>query len=143
LNLEAEHLSPKDVTSGRVEHIVSEAERLLEQGRGLALSSTFSRYVPALKRSIPAIMAEAVIGILAIRNFAGLFLSGGDIAVEVCRRLSVSAISVRGEVEPGITAGELIGGKGHGMRVVTKAGGFGTKAALVKSLSYLEKGELT
>ena len=143
LNLEAEHLSQKDVASGRIERIVSEAERLLEQGRGLALSSTFSRYMPDLKRSIPAIMAEAVIGILAIRNFAGLFLSGGDIAVEVCRRLYVSAISVRGEVEPGITAGELIGGKGHGMRVVTKAGGFGTKAALVKSLSYLEKGELT
>ena len=87
-------------------------------------------------------MAEVVVGILATRKFAGLFLSGGDIAVEVCRRLSVVAISVLGEVEPGVPAGELVGGPGEGMRVVTKAGGFGTEEALVKSIAYLERGHL-
>jgi uncharacterized protein YgbK (DUF1537 family) len=143
LSLDVKHLSQEDVVSGKVDSIVAEAEHLLKQERGLALSSAFSRYMPDLKWSIPAIMAEAVIGILAIRTFAGLFLSGGDIAIEVCRRLDVSAISVQGEVEPGISAGELIGGLYQGMRVVTKAGGFGTEVALVKALSYLEKGELT
>jgi len=143
LNLGIEHLSDEDVASGRVGSIVEEAVRLLDQGRGVALSSTFSQYVPALKRSIPAILAEVVASILASRKFAGLFLSGGDIAVEVCRRLSVSAISVHGEVEPGIPAAELIGGQYQGMRVVTKAGGFGTEEALVKSVSYLEKGHLS
>jgi uncharacterized protein YgbK (DUF1537 family) len=42
-------------------------------------------------------------------------------------------------VEAGIPAGELIGGRGEGMRVVTKAGGFGTEQALVKALAYLER----
>ena len=143
LNLGIEHLNDGDVASGRVGSIVEEAVRLLDQGRGVALSSTFSQYVPALKRSIPAILAEVVASILASRKFAGLFLSGGDIAVEVCRRLSVSAISVHGEVEPGVPAAEFIGGQYQGMRVVTKAGGFGTEDALVKSVSYLEKGHLS
>ena len=96
-----------------------------------------------IRLSIPAILAEVVASILASRKFAGLFLSGGDIAVEVCRRLSVSAISVHGEVEPGVPAAEFIGGQYQGMRVVTKAGGFGTEEALVKSVSYLEKGHLS
>jgi uncharacterized protein YgbK (DUF1537 family) len=57
--------------------------------------------------------------------------------------MSVSAISVRGEVEAGIPAGETVGGPFSGIRVVTKAGGFGTENALVKSLKYLEEGYLT
>ena len=143
LNLEFEHLNQEDVLSRKVGSILAEADRLLGQGKGLALSSTFSRYAPALKHTIPALIAEVVAGILAGRKFAGLFLSGGDIAVEVCRRLQVSTIRVYGEVEPGVPAGELIGGQGQGMRVVTKAGGFGTEEALVKSISYLERGHLS
>jgi len=142
LNLEVEHLNRENVPYGGVTPIVEEANRLLGRGRRVALSSTFCQYVPAFNPSIAAIMAEAVAGILATRKVAGLFLSGGDVAMQVCRRLSVSAISVRGEVETGVPAGELIGGQGQGMRVVTKAGGFGTEAALIKSISYLEKGHL-
>jgi uncharacterized protein YgbK (DUF1537 family) len=139
LNLDTERLSQKDFSA----HLVAEASRLLEQGRGLALSSTFSQYAPELKHTIPTLMAEIAAKILAGRKFAGLFLSGGDIALEVCRRLGVSAIRVHGEVEPGVPAGELIGGAHQGMRVVTKAGGFGTEEALIKSISYLEKGDLS
>lgn len=143
LNLAVERLSQEDVLSGKVESILAEADRLLDQGKGVALSSTFSQYIPALRHTIPALMAEVVARILTTRKFAGLFLSGGDIAVEVCRRLSISAIRVHGEVEPGVPAGELTGGQGQGMRVVTKAGGFGTEEALVKSVAYLEKGYLS
>jgi len=143
LNLEVEHISQEDIASGKVGSILQEASRLLDRKKGVAVSSTFSQYTPALKHAIPALMAEVAAGILTSRKFGGLFLSGGDIAVEVCRRLSVAAISVLGEVEPGVPAGELIGGQGGGMRVVTKAGGFGTAEALVKSISYLEKGHLS
>jgi uncharacterized protein YgbK (DUF1537 family) len=60
----------------------------------------------------------------------------------VCAKLSVSAVRVYGEVEPGVPAGEVVGGVAQGMRVVTKAGGFGTDAALAKAISYIEKGSL-
>jgi len=63
--------------------------------------------------------------------------------VEVCRRIEVSAIRVHDEVEAGVPAGELLGGQYQGMRVVTKAGGFGTEEALVKSIAYLERGKVS
>ncbi|HET6478325.1 MAG TPA: nucleotide-binding domain containing protein, partial [Dehalococcoidales bacterium] len=143
LNLEAEKLNKEGILSGRPESVLKEADTLIGEGKGIAISSTFSRYVPALKQSMAGIMAEIVAGILASHQFAGLFLSGGDIAVEVCRRLQVSAIQVHGEVEPGVPAGELIGGQHPGMRVVTKAGGFGTEEAMVKSIHYLERGNVS
>ncbi len=142
-NLDVEHLNIENLFPNGVARLVDEAKGLLCQGRGLALSSAFSQYVPALTRLIPAIMAEVVAGILDSQSFAGILLSGGDIAVEVCHRLSVAAILVCGEVEPGVPAGKLISGQHAGMRVVTKSGGFGTEASLVKSISYLEGGHLT
>ena len=143
LDLDVERLKDGNGTAVEVSRMAAEASRFLGQGRSLALTSTFSRYVPALKRTIPIALAEAVASALTASQPAGLFLSGGDIALEVCRRLSVSSIRVHGEVEPGVPAGEVVGGDAAGIRLVTKAGGFGTGAALIKSISYLEKGCLT
>ena len=142
LNLEVEQLNQEGIAPGKVGSIVEEIDHFLGQGKSVALSSVFSRFMPTLKQQVATIMAEAVAGIVNSNRLAGLFLSGGDIAAAVCRSLSVSAIRVHGEVEPGVPAGELIGGKGEGIRVVTKAGGFGTEATLVKSILYLEKGHL-
>jgi len=142
LNLEVEQSNQEGIVSEKVGSTVEEIKHFIGQGKRVALSSAFSQFVPALKQWVAITIAEAVVGIVGSLKFAGLFLTGGDIAAEVCRSLSVSAIRVHGEVEPGVPAGELIGGKGEGIRVVTKAGGFGTEAALVKSILYLEKGHL-
>jgi len=142
LNLEVEQLNQEGIVPGKVGSIVEEIDHFLGQGKSVALSSAFSRFMPALKQQVATIMAEAVAGIVNSHRLTGLFLSGGDIAAEVCRSLSASAIRVHGEVEPGVPAGELIGGTGEGIRVVTKAGGFGTEVTLVKSILYLEKGYL-
>lgn len=143
LSLQVEHLQQENGSSKELERVVREATRLLAQGKSVVLTSALSQYVPDLKWTIPPALAEVVENIVSSHKLGGLFLSGGDIAVAVCRRLSVSAIRVRGEVEPGIPAGEAIGGQSDGIRVVTKAGGFGTADALVKSIMYLEKGYLT
>ena len=143
LNLETEKLNTEEILSGRPESVLKEADALIDKGKGIAITSTFSQYVPGLKQAMAAVMAEIVAGVLASHEFAGLFLSGGDIALEVCRRVQVSAIQVNGEIEPGVPAGELIGGRYQGKRVVTKAGGFGTEEALVKSIAYLERGNVT
>jgi uncharacterized protein YgbK (DUF1537 family) len=142
-DLEVEHLSRGGISPDGVGRVVREASRLLDSGSGLALSPIFSRYAPDIGHLLPAFIARVVAGLLAARAFAGLVLSGGDIAVEVCRRLQVSAIKVHGEVEPGVPAGEMVGGQYQGMRVVTKAGGFGTEEALIKSIAYLERGHLS
>lgn len=143
LRLEAGHFREDGQPSEDVNNLVAQARRLLADGRSLAVTSTFSQYVPGLKHVIPATLADAAVAALRSCRPVGIFLSGGDIAVAVCRKMSVSAISVLGEVEAGIPAGETVGGPFSGIRIVTKAGGFGTEKALIKSLTYLEKGCLT
>ena len=143
LNLITERLNAEELLSVKLESILKKAELLINEGKGIAISSTSSRYVPALKQSIVKIIAAIIVSILATHKFVGLFLSGGDTTLEACRKIRASAIQVYGEVEPGVSAGELMNGEYPRMRIVTKAGGFGNEETLVRSITYLEGGELT
>jgi uncharacterized protein YgbK (DUF1537 family) len=78
--------------------------------------------------------------ILAHRSLRGLILTGGDTARSVCRNSGITGIKLDREIETGIPLGRLLGA--GNIPVVTKAGAFGTKTALVKALAAL-KGELT
>ena len=72
----------------------------------------------------------------------GIFLTGGDTAISVCRALGVGSIDILAEVLPGIPLGQLVGGSCPGLRVVTKAGAFGGDNAIVESVKALRgKGE--
>jgi uncharacterized protein YgbK (DUF1537 family) len=62
----------------------------------------------------------------------GLVLSGGDTAMTICKQLQVEAIEILDEIEPGIPLGRVIGF--NDMLIVTKAGGFGSEQAVVKSV---------
>lgn len=142
LNLTADHVKPEDGFVQMKENVKSVAQGYLKKQGSLALSSISLPYNPELKQVLPVFLAEMVKHLLERKRYSGLFLSGGDISVEVCRRLGVSAISVYGEVELGIPAGRIIGGLYPGLRLVTKAGGFGTEAAILNSMTYIEKGEI-
>jgi uncharacterized protein YgbK (DUF1537 family) len=58
----------------------------------------------------------------------GLVLTGGDTAVSVARRLGATGLRVDDELEPGVPVGRLLGPRPY--RVVTKAGGFGSRDVL-------------
>ena len=70
--------------------------------------------------------------------FDALVLTGGETALGVARRLGAVGIRLEKEVEPGIPTGSLIGPSPY--RVVTKAGGFGDAATLLKAVQTLLKG---
>jgi len=57
--------------------------------------------------------------------------------VATCRALAVDALRILEEVQPGIPGGLLIGGPWDGLRVVTKAGGFGNPGALLDTGAWL------
>lgn len=133
---------PRDAPSRESSKILKEAARLLGQGRSLTVSSTFSPRRPELTTGVPAFLADIAAGLLKDNRISGLFLSGGDVAWEVCRRLGLSPISVLGEVEPGVPAGIVDRSDGSVLRIVTKAGGFGTREVILRSLAFLECGEL-
>lgn len=67
----------------------------------------------------------------------GLFLTGGDTAVSVCRALGTSSMRVQGEVAPGIPFGYLHTGPFAGLKVVTKAGAFGHEEVIMQSLDVM------
>jgi uncharacterized protein YgbK (DUF1537 family) len=52
--------------------------------------------------------------------------------------LGAVGIGVTGEVEAGAPAVTIVGGKWDGMRVVTKAGGFGDEMTLMRIVQYLK-----
>ncbi len=72
---------------------------------------------------------------------SGLVLTGGDIARSCCSHLSATAIKLVAEVAPGIPLGLLKGGPCDGLRVITKAGAFGTEDALCKAVDFLKQGK--
>ena len=90
---------------------------------------------------VAAAMGKIVNDLIAL-PLAGIFLTGGDTAVSVCRAQGVGSIDILAEVLPGIPLGQLVGGCCPGLRVVTKAGAFGGDNAIVESVKALRgKGE--
>jgi uncharacterized protein YgbK (DUF1537 family) len=66
-----------------------------------------------------------------------LVLTGGATARAVCERLGAHGVCLQGELEPGIPTGYLVGGIWDGVRVVTKAGGFGRPDTLLDVVQAL------
>lgn len=69
---------------------------------------------------------------------AGLFVTGGDVAMAVFDALDARTLSLTGRaVEAGIPVSRLRGGSADGTPVVSKAGGFGGRETAVNCLRYL------
>ena len=67
-----------------------------------------------------------------------LVLTGGDTARAVLKRLSIARLHIVGAVAPGIPIAETPDGA---VRVVTKAGGFGTPDILLRAVRILQERE--
>jgi D-threonate/D-erythronate kinase len=62
---------------------------------------------------------------------AAVVLAGGATARGVCEGRGVRGVRLSGEFRPGVPIGRLVGGVWDGVRVVTKAGGFGASSTLL------------
>ncbi len=116
---------------------VDRAIALLNQGRSVAITTAFSRFQQGQGVATALGLAEAAGAVLSRSPMAGLFMTGGDIARALCSILGAGAIRALGEVQPGVPAGLLMGGAHDGLRVVTKAGGFGDERAIIQSIDCL------
>ena len=118
---------------------VQEASDGLKAGKDVLLASAVDvdSVVKGSSEIISVAMGKIVQQVIFLKP-AGLFLTGGDTAVSVCRALGVNSINILDEVLPGIPLGELDGGCCPGMRVVTKAGAFGGEEAIVVAVKVLK-----
>jgi len=87
-----------------------------------------------------SILSEAFKRIIQNYNFSGLIIIGGDTSIKIMKAMNVDGIRIEKEVLPGIPMSRILGGKFEGLRVVTKAGGFGDDYTLAKIMKHL-KGE--
>jgi uncharacterized protein YgbK (DUF1537 family) len=141
-----------DEPSDEIARCILAAEQALRLGSDVLLASAVEadavdqarlagKHKGIDNQKVSEVIAEAlgqvVRGLVSLKP-AGLFLTGGDTAIAVCRALQVGAIDVMSEVSTGIPLGKLSGGICPGLRVVTKAGAFGSEQAIVDSVSILK-----
>jgi len=118
--------SPHPVTALQVAHLEETTRNDLSRSR------TIHRVAEA------GASPEAVVCAFTDASPVGLILTGGDTAAYVLRALGAHAISLAGEIAPGIPWGIVEGGLAGGCTVVTKSGGFGERDALVRAFEFCE-----
>ncbi len=72
-------------------------------------------------------------------EFKGIFSSGGDITVAVCKRLKASGMALKQEVIPLAAYGTLEGGDFPGLKIITKGGMVGDKDGMRKCVQFLKE----
>jgi D-threonate/D-erythronate kinase len=83
---------------------------------------------------IPARFASLVARIIGDdHEVAGIVVTGGDAASAVVEALNADGINLQGEVVDGVPIGTIVGGPAEGIRIVTKAGGFGDEQTLIRA----------
>lgn len=95
---------------------------------GLSATERQSRIATALARAAADAVKEAEV--------ADLFLTGGAVAKAVLGQMDADGISPTGtDIGAGIPVSSVVGGRADGLRVVTKAGGFGDPRTIRSWLS--------
>ena len=81
---------------------------------------------------------EQVAERLAAGSYDTVVLVGGDGAAAALQRVGADAIELHGTLAAGVPVGMILGGAAHGMRVVTKSGGFGRSDSLLEIVRRLQ-----
>jgi uncharacterized protein YgbK (DUF1537 family) len=89
---------------------------------------------------VAASLGQTVAAVAEQTRPDALLLTGGDTARAVLGALEGHGIELDEEILPGMPAGRIAGGQLGGVRVITKAGGFGPPNALVRARDYLRGG---
>ena len=90
-----------------------------------------------------AALAEEAHAWLAVHAAHGIVVTGGDTLHAVLRALQAHGVDLMQEAAPGIPLGRIAGGPWAGLRIVSKAGGFGGPAALADAAQLLMRKDAT
>ena len=73
------------------------------------------------------------------KSFKGIYSSGGDVTVSICKRFQTAGLSLEEEVLPLAAHGEMLLGDFPGMHMVTKGGSQGGRDAIIRCISFLKE----
>jgi len=89
-------------------------------------------------RRVTFILGQRIKEIVEKSTISGLILTGGDTARGVCKAMDISALEISGEVPLGIPIGIVSEGDHKGLMIITKAGSFGERDALINATTFLK-----
>ena len=72
-------------------------------------------------------------------SFKGLYTSGGDVTVAVCRKFDAAGLVLLDEVLPLAAYGKFLKGEFEGLHIITKGGSQGGKDAIHRCILYLKE----
>ncbi|MEM3430206.1 MAG: four-carbon acid sugar kinase family protein [Candidatus Bathyarchaeia archaeon] len=136
-----------------VHRVVDETKRIVSQGFDVIISSARTKEAVSgdlkigeslgmtsveVSNIIGLVLGEIASEVSAIGGVSGIFLTGGTTANRALEVMGAYGTEVDDEVSPGIPSSIIVGGRCSGLRIVTKAGGFGDEDAIMKSIRYLK-----
>lgn len=83
-------------------------------------------------------MAELIKSI-EVNSLSGMILTGGDMAVHICRAIGVNSIKIISEIDSGVPLGYIESDNLEKLFIVTKAGAFGKPDVFIKSIQAIEE----
>lgn len=91
-----------------------------------------------LGEQICALLAGLIREVLESAQPAGLYLSGGDVAIAVSRGLGASGFQIEGQIAGCVPWGRLLNVT-NSLLVMTRAGGFGDDNTLLEVIRFIEE----
>jgi len=133
---------------------VEEALEKINQGLDVIIASTYERkdYEKAIEKGktlgysredvskfTQNVLGEIAVKLISQNKISGIFLTGGDTAIGVIKKLGVRGTSIKQELMTGIPLMTLFGGESNGLKVITKAGAFGEENAIEYCMRKLKE----
>lgn len=89
---------------------------------------------------INSAFAEIAYGIFQAQpEYKGLYTSGGDVTVAVCKKFQTAGLSLSDEVLPLAAYGQSLTGPFAGIHIITKGGSQGKRDAINRCITYLKE----
>ena len=112
-----------------------DVEKAMETGRRHNLSGK------QVSEKIATIIAK-IVSSLDLKELSGMVLTGGDIAVHICKSIGADSIEIISEIDTAIPLGYIQGKNIDKLFIVTKAGAFGKPDAFIKAIKAIKNFDL-
>lgn len=112
-----------------------DVKRAVEAGQKYGLT------VKEVSEKTANVMAQ-IVSSLDLKKLSGMVLTGGDIAVHICKSIGVGSIEIISEIDTAIPLGYIQGENIDKLFIVTKAGAFGKPDAFIKSVKAIKNFDL-
>lgn len=119
--------------------IITAAEKKSDYEAALAYEKDKNLEAGTISRFIKELMGNLSREIIPKANVSGVLATGGDTAISVLQKLEVESTRVENEIVKGFVVSTLEDGKVPNLKIITKAGGFGSESDLYMCMQRLKE----